>query len=119
MLTAGYASTETSEDAETNRKFNQFFTRRQSNDTDFSIGAERGGEGTWFPAHAHDFEQIFFVIEGRMEITIDGETELVGPREMVYVQRNGEHSGRNVGSDPLEYLVIDHWPRDSEDQIGL
>jgi hypothetical protein len=25
----------------------------------------------------------------------------------------------NVGDEPAEYLVIDHWPRDSRDDLGM
>lgn len=119
MFTASYTSTETTKDQETKRLFNVLWERRQGNDTDFSITVERGEPGSWFRAHSHDLEQIFFVIEGRMEIAVDDETQVIGPREMVYVPRNATHSARNVGEGPLEYLVINHWPRDSEDQIGL
>jgi mannose-6-phosphate isomerase-like protein (cupin superfamily) len=119
MYTASYQSTKTEADPQTRRVFNTLFARPQSCDIDFSVAMERGDPGCWFPSHAHDLEQIFFVIEGRMEITIDGETQVIGPREMVYVPRNAAHAGRNAGHGPLEYLVIDHWPRDSEDRIGL
>ena len=119
MHIAGYDSTETRTDAETKRRFNTLLARQQSHDTDFSVAVERGEPACWFPAHAHDLEQIFYIIEGRMEVTIAGETRAIGPREMVYVPRNAEHAGRNVGDGPLEYLVIDHWPRDSDDELGL
>ena len=81
MFTASYTSTETTTEAETRRMFNVLWERRQGNDTDFSITVERGEPGSWFRAHAHDLEQIFFVLEGRMEITIDDETRVIGPRE--------------------------------------
>ena len=119
MFTASYTSTQSEKDEKTRRVFNTLFARRQSCDTDLSILVERGEPGCWFQEHRHDLEQVFFVIQGRMEITIDGETHTIGPREMVYVPRNAAHSGRNAADEPLEYLVIDHWPQDSQDQIGL
>lgn len=119
MFTASYTSTPSEQDGRTRRVFNTLFTRTQSCDRDLSILVERGEPGCWFPEHRHDMEQVFFVIQGRMEITIDGETRIFGPREMVYVPRNAAHAGRNAADEPLEYLVIDHWPKDSQDQIGL
>jgi mannose-6-phosphate isomerase-like protein (cupin superfamily) len=119
MFTASYTSTETTTEAETKRMFNVLWERRQGHDTDFSITVERGEPGSWFRAHAHDLEQIFFVVEGRMEITIDGETRVIGPREMVYVPRNATHSARHVEGELLEYLVINHWPKDSADRLGF
>ena len=119
MIVTGYDSTETRPDPESKRLFNTLLTRTQSNDIDFSLAAERGEPGCWFPSHAHDLEQVFFVIEGKLEVTVDGETRVLGPREMVYVPRNAEHAGRNAGDGPLEYLVLDHWPQDSDDELGL
>ncbi|MBM3276468.1 MAG: hypothetical protein FJY95_00085 [Candidatus Handelsmanbacteria bacterium] len=37
-----------------------------------------------------------------MEITIEGQTHLIGSREMVYVPRNAAHAGRNAADEPLE-----------------
>ena len=119
MYIASHNSTETRADTESKRLFNTLFTRRQSHDADFSVAIERGEPGCWFPAHRHDLEQIFFVIEGQMEITIDGQARVIGPREMVYVPRDAEHAGRSAGDTPLAYLVIDHWPMDSQDDLGL
>ena len=119
MHITGYENTETNLDEESKRRFNTLFARPESADTDFRIVVERGEPGCWFPEHSHDLEQIFFVIEGKMEVSLDGETAVVGPREMVYVPRNASHVGRNVGDGPLEYVVFDHWPSDSDDQLGL
>ncbi len=119
MIVTGYDSTETRADPESRRLFNTLLTRRQSSDTDFSVAVERGEPGCWFPSHAHDLEQVFYVIEGKLEVTIDGETQVLGPRQMVYVPRNADHAGRNAGDGPVEYLVLDHWPQDNNDQLGL
>ena len=44
------------------------------------------------PAHSHPHEQIGIVISGRMELTVAGETRVVGPGD-VYVAPGGvEHS---------------------------
>jgi quercetin dioxygenase-like cupin family protein len=88
-------------------------------DQDISVAVERAEPGGWFPAHSHDLEQWFFVIEGSFWIAIDGEKHVLGPRSIVYVPRNAVHEGGNAGDGPLEYLVIDHWPHDSDNQLGF
>ena len=94
MLITGYENMETNSDEESKRLFNALFTRRDSSDTDFSVAVERGEPGCWFPDHAHDMEQIFYVIEGNMEVTIDGEPAVVGPRGLVLRPAEREARGK-------------------------
>jgi hypothetical protein len=35
------------------------------------------------------------------------------------VERNVSHSGRNLHNDESELLIVDYWPPDSDDRIGL
>lgn len=119
MYIANYENTETKRDEETKRLFNTLIPRKMGADKDFSVAVERAEVGGSFPAHSHDLEQMFFVIEGKMRIRLDGEEQILGPRSIVYVPRNVSHEGWNVGDGQLEYLVIDHWPADSQDKLGL
>ena len=66
----------------------------------------------------HDLEQWFFVHKGRVRFVVDGEEVVAGPGELVFVPRNVMHHHEVVGEEPVEQLVIDHWPRDSENQLG-
>ena len=50
---------------------------------------------------------------------IDGINLEIGEGEFVSVDRNVSHSGRNVADGESELLVVDYWPADSEDRIGL
>lgn len=51
-------------------------------------------EGTPVPPHSHENEQIVNVLEGELEFTIDGVTEVLGPGCVAVVPSGAEHSGR-------------------------
>src|ERR1700747_1752819 len=54
------------------------------------------GEGP--PEHVHfDQAEIFFIVDGRYELTIDGQTSIDGPGTLVFIPRNIVHSFKNVG----------------------
>lgn len=49
----------------------------------------RKGEGA--EAHAHPHEQIILILEGSMEMTLDGETRVMGPGEGFHAPPNVPH----------------------------
>ena len=93
--------------------------RRASGDSNLSIILQRFERGGDFAEHKHDLEQFFYVTKGRMEMTIGGHAGLYAEGDFVVVERNEPHSGRNVSEGESELLVIDYWPADSEDRLGL
>jgi len=53
------------------------------------------------PSHRHPHEQITVVIEGKLELTVDGETRILerrdngsGPPTVSVIPPNGEHGGK-------------------------
>jgi quercetin dioxygenase-like cupin family protein len=50
--------------------------------------------GAELPEHAHPHEQIAVVMEGRFEITVIGETQVIEPGLVVVIPSNALHSGR-------------------------
>ena len=54
-----------------------------------------------------------------MRFVIDGDEAIAGPGDLVYVPRNAVHRHEEIGDEPVELLVIDHWPRDSQNRLGL
>ena len=93
--------------------------RRASSDCNMTIVVQRFEVGGDFEEHAHDLEQFFYVTEGRLEMTIGATTAEYGAGEFITVERNVAHAGRNVSDGESELLIVDYWPADSEDQIGL
>ena len=61
------------------------------------------GEGP--PDHVHfNQEEIFFIVDGLYELTIDGQTSIGGPGTLVFIPRNTVHSFKNVGATPARML---------------
>ena len=93
--------------------------RKQSSDRNMTIVVQRFEEGGNFEEHRHDLEQFFYVTKGRLEMRIGDVTAEYGEGEFVSVDRNVIHSGRNVFDSESDLLIVDYWPADSDDRIGL
>ncbi|WP_119067118.1 cupin domain-containing protein [Aggregatilinea lenta] len=59
--------------------------------------------GALLPEHRHPHEQITTVIEGQLELTVAGETQVLGPLEIAVIPGDTVHAGRAV----TDCLVID------------
>jgi quercetin dioxygenase-like cupin family protein len=59
-------------------------------------------------AHSHDLgQEVFLVLEGCAEFTIDGESKVVGPGQMCVALVDQLHSLRVVGDEPMTmYLSV-------------
>ena len=93
--------------------------RRQSSACNMTIVIQRFEPGGSFEEHSHDLEQFFYVTNGTMELSIGADTGVYEQGEFVSVGRNVPHSGRNLGTGEGELMVVDYWPADSDDRIGL
>ena len=58
------------------------------------------------PPHHHVHEEIVFLRDGQLEVTIKGEITNVGPGSVVYFASNDEHGFRNVGTTTARYHVL-------------
>src|SRR5437879_3299755 len=58
------------------------------------------------PAHRHDFEETFSVLEGELEATFRGTKQVVRAGETVNVPANAPHQFRNSSSQPVRLLCI-------------
>ncbi|MEJ2162590.1 MAG: cupin domain-containing protein [Robiginitalea sp.] len=54
--------------------------------------------GAEVPAHNHQNEQIMHVIEGQFEFTLEGNTKVYGPGDIVLIAPNASHGGRALTS---------------------
>ncbi len=60
---------------------------------------EYNAPGVGIPPHVHEHEdEIFHVIEGELELTVDGETTILRAGDMGYGPRGIAHSWRTVGA---------------------
>ena len=71
--------------------------------------------GSPLPEHSHTHEQVANVLEGQFELTINGETKVVGPGEVAIIPANALHSGCAI----TDCKIIDVFYPIREDYIGL
>ena len=50
--------------------------------------------GAVLPEHAHPHEQITNLLEGELEMTLDGETQVLTPGKVAVIASNAPHSGK-------------------------
>jgi len=61
------------------------------------MGWHKPGEGP--PDHVHfNQEEMFFILEGTYELTVDGHTTTAGAGTIVFIPRNVVHRFKNVGN---------------------
>jgi len=57
--------------------------------------------------HAHpNLEQAFFVLEGRAVVEIEGESQVVGPNDFIYLPQGTPHQVTPLKGKPLKLLII-------------
>jgi quercetin dioxygenase-like cupin family protein len=71
--------------------------------------------GGWLGLHRHAPAEIYYVIEGRGVVTIDGEDCQVGPGAAVFIPGDAEHGVRNDGVETLRFVYV--FPTDSFGEI--
>ena len=59
------------------------------------------------PPHKHLNEEIFFLKEGTIEITVDGKSTRLDPGSVAYIHSNEMHSAKNVGDTPAQYFILE------------
>jgi len=65
---------------------------------------EEGGLGL---PHVHeDFEQVMYILEGRMYVEINGEQGELTAGHVVWIPKNTLHEAKNIGPGPLRLVVI-------------
>lgn len=57
--------------------------------------------------HAHaGADKLYYVVEGRGDFQVGGETQSLGQGELLHVPENVEHGVRNTGTGRLAVLVV-------------
>ncbi len=64
-------------------------------------------EGDW-PSlpHTHPFSELFYIISGKGEFYIDGNTIAVSPNDLILINPNIEHTEKTKTAAPMEYIVF-------------
>lgn len=58
------------------------------------------------PPHRHDFEEMFSVLEGEVQVTFRGETMTARAGETINVPANAPHAFTNLGDAPARLLCL-------------
>jgi quercetin dioxygenase-like cupin family protein len=58
------------------------------------------------PPHRHANEELIVVLRGTVAVTVEGETQQIGPGSSVFLAPNDFHGLRNVGDVPAAYYII-------------
>ncbi|MES2696063.1 MAG: cupin domain-containing protein [Verrucomicrobiota bacterium] len=58
------------------------------------------------PPHQHPLEEMIFLKEGQLEVTINGQNFPASPGSVLFYASNDFHSVRNVGTTPATYIVM-------------
>src|ERR1044071_2582633 len=65
--------------------------------------------GSVVPEHRHEeFDEAFYILEGKLEMSMGGETRTAAPGHFVTVRRGTVHGYRNATDEPARYLAWAH-----------
>jgi quercetin dioxygenase-like cupin family protein len=60
------------------------------------------------PPHTHVYAELFYVLEGEIEVVLDGERRVVRAGEVAGVPGGVVHTYRNASTDPARFLAVLH-----------
>ena len=86
----------------------EFMLTTEQTEGRYSIIKETfGSEFSSYPGHIHkSHSEVFFIISGIMEWTVNGDTQQIGPGDLVYIPPNSHHAGRVVGDEDAHALML-------------
>ena len=70
----------------------------------FSLNTAEPGAGA--PLHTHVMDELIVIVEGQLEVRIDGETHLVGKDHTLVIPPGVKHGFKVVGDQPAQLLVF-------------
>lgn len=78
--------------------------QRDWNARGFSCGLWVDQPGQAWEDYVHEMDELLMVLEGELELEIDGRTFRPGPGEEVFIPARARHSVRNVGGTTARWL---------------
>jgi quercetin dioxygenase-like cupin family protein len=73
--------------------------------------------GSRVHSHHHENEEVWNVVEGDLEMTVDGVTSVLRAGEAAVIPSDVEHAARAIGL--CRAIVVDYPPRDSVGGIDV
>ena len=65
------------------------------------VGAGRPARG-----HTHEPAEVYYIVSGRGEVMVDGETYPLSSGDAVWIPPNAEHVAYNIGDEPLRLIYV-------------
>ncbi len=73
----------------------------------FSIIDEEFSPGMRSSPHKHAYHaETFLVLAGRMKWTVGGETDIIGPGDLVYIPPDTSHATEVLGDEPVHAIML-------------
>jgi mannose-6-phosphate isomerase-like protein (cupin superfamily) len=63
------------------------------------------------PPHHHNGEEMFLMIDGTLEVTINGKASKITKGSVAFIGSGDQHGIRNVGTTPAKYFVVELGPQ--------
>jgi quercetin dioxygenase-like cupin family protein len=82
---------------------------------ELSLGIARVDSGAALRPHRHTQSEIYLVLDGAGDLTIDGTTRRVGPGDAVFIPGGTEHGICCAGPSELRFAYV--FPADSTDLV--
>jgi quercetin dioxygenase-like cupin family protein len=78
------------------------------------------------PLHKHDFDEVFYMLEGELIFQVGEELVTKGPGELSFAPRNVPHALANHSDAPARYVLVctpagfeRHWARAAAEAAGV
>ncbi len=78
------------------------------------------------PLHTHDFDEAFYMLEGKLIFQVDDALEMKGAGELSFAPRNVPHTLANRSDAPGRYMLVctpagfeRHWARIAAEVAGV
>jgi quercetin dioxygenase-like cupin family protein len=59
------------------------------------------------PPHTHGHQEIIILVEGTVQVSMDGRTETVEAGSVIFYEPDRPHNLRNTGTVPCRYYVVE------------
>ena len=76
------------------------------------------------PLHDHEQEEVYYILKGKGEMIVEGETQVLEAVSAVYIPPNTSHTLKNIGAEELHMLfvyapagIVSHWQTEREGHL--
>jgi (S)-ureidoglycine aminohydrolase len=103
-----YHSTQVPYTGDEKKKARRFFFGAEQSGFNLEMHETVLGPGVeTHPAHTHAHQEIIILIEGTVDVFMDGRTEKVEAGSVIFYEPNKPHNLRNTGTTACRYYVVE------------